>query len=82
MATYRVKVSAGAAPCNHVHFTVERDGANWRQFAMHLDELREALSDTSWQDFLIAEIKLLIAQNPSATKAQLKTLIEAQEWTV
>jgi len=83
MATYTIKVTAGVSPCNHVLFTLWKNGvATNRRFVYHMDELKAALNETQLEDMLLSEIKYIAISNPTATKPQLKALIEAKTWEV
>lgn len=70
------------AACGHIKIQVYSGGVLRRTFHKTLKELKEMTGDIEATDLLLSQVKKVIADNPSATMAQLKTLIEAEVYHV
>lgn len=68
--------------CGHIKIQVYSGGVLRRAFHKTLNELKEMTGDIEATDLLLSQVKKVIADNPSATMAQLKTLIEAEVFYV
>lgn len=68
--------------CGHIKIKVYSGGVLRRTFHKTLNELKEMTGDIEATDLLLSQVKKVIADNPSATMAQLKTLIEAEVFYV
>ena len=62
---------------HHIGYTVTLSGGRTIRRHTTLEELRAAVENSSVEDFIIAQLASLCRENPNATLAQLRTLIQS-----
>lgn len=80
MTTLNLVVTKAA--CGHIKIQVYSGGVLRRTFHKTLSELKEMAGNIENEDMLLAQLKKVITDNPSATPAQLKALIEAEAYYI
>ncbi len=79
-----VTVQIQAEACGHVNI-IYTSGSKSLRRRYTLAELKEALQPDSIEEaefMIMAQMKKIILENPSATKAQIKSLLEAQVYKI